>query len=818
MAIWDGKGRTRSKPSAPTRGPSPERGSHRGNRVDWAHCRFAAEIFKLSDDRSEWVKVHPHVLSVTVARRDSHHQQQSTSMASATATMHAAPSTSHIAELSAANLRHQNVFSAPIFKDTEIRRHSDRFVYWKAEDTGIYALNVVSKEDIDQFCAVASGMPATSPSTSESRSSASSEPALMRWQAKMASGMSARHGRVVDEKPNAFSDCFIVFRGLDVLQILDKDGRALMTTSACELVISLNLPQLIVYASFPMKMLALQFRSEPELREFVHTVLNESSKQLANPSNTSPIAWLSGSLDIINSAIRAPGARAATGMHSMTASTSSSGIDMSADPRLPGNAAAGKAKQYIEALYTLKYILISRMGSLKGSLPDMKFSDYVFPIELRARVETAHLPHYVHLYCCIHTQFLIRKTLYEIVENDNILRSMEPPAMPPAMTSSSSSSLSSNNNIDPARAAADEKLLKSIVELVQTEEAFVADIDKLLLQYVRPAKLELLECVDRLHKMHAQFLTSLQDAGGDLLTAQSSKVLQTAQIKDSVMRIGVLFVNKCNKFKMYAEYSAAYLRFHHLHHNDPKLKQHLEDLNASGQHKESIQSLLIKPIQRVLKYPLFLEQIRDCCIKDSHEQKQVVQALRRMQTLATYVNEMQRIHEEYGAEIDRLSKLPEIAQSSTLWMHLHDLHIFAHMKWLPPGEKRYSECAAFVFTSLILILGPQPTGKKKQRPYKIFPITQVEITEFMPLPGADPMPPTDCENPTYYYFSLIHNANRDKPELPADESVYHIACCYADIKTQFVKCFKKATKLYQRNKPRPISGSSQSDWGYASGH
>lgn len=83
-------------------------------------------------------------------------------------------------------------------------------------------------------------------------------------------------------------------------------------------------------------------------------------------------------------------------------------------------------------------------------------------------------------------------------------------------------------------------------------------------QYVKPGNLTFLDCTEKLIKTHAVFFTSLQDASGDLLTASSSQSLDYTQIKDAVMRISALFINKCNKFKIYSEYSAAYLRFQHL--------------------------------------------------------------------------------------------------------------------------------------------------------------------------------------------------------------------------------------------------------------
>ncbi|VDK53042.1 unnamed protein product [Gongylonema pulchrum] len=137
-----------------------------------------------------------------------------------------------------------------------------------------------------------------------------------------------------------------------------------------------------------------------------------------------------------------------------------------------------------------------------------------------------------------------------------------------------------------------------------------------------------------------------------------------------MIRISALFVNKCGKFKIYSDYSAAYLRFQQNKKERVAIETRLEKLNISGEQSESAQSLLIKPIQRVLKYPLFLQQIRDNCAKvllhflrfiqklyasGSVERQQSEQALTRMQALAEYVNEMQRLTEQYGPAIEEIS-------------------------------------------------------------------------------------------------------------------------------------------------------------------
>uniref|UniRef100_A0AC34GEL7 Uncharacterized protein n=1 Tax=Panagrolaimus sp. ES5 TaxID=591445 RepID=A0AC34GEL7_9BILA len=192
------------------------------------------------------------------------------------------------------------------------------------------------------------------------------------------------------------------------------------------------------------------------------------------------------------------------------------------------------------------------------------------------------------------------------------------------------------------------------------------------------------------------------------------------------------------------------------------------------------------------------------------EQRQCIQALNRMQTLATYVNEMQRIHEEYGSELERLAKLPELEEKN-LWMDLRDLFMFAHLKWILPGEKKYTDCVAFVFMSLVLVLGPATVGKKKQpRLHKIFPIWEIEANE-LDSEVTSLASSSGTNDSSQHYFTINHLGPASQGEI-----IYPISCCHVDIKTHFIKSVKKALRVYLKQKPRPISGSSQSDWGYSS--
>ena len=76
--------------------------------------------------------------------------------------------------------------------------------------------------------------------------------------------------------------------------------------------------------------------------------------------------------------------------------------------------------------------------------------------------------------------------------------------------------------------------------------------------------------------------------------------------------------------------------------------------NPNQQQANTLESYLIKPIQRILKYPLLLQQLKSLAPNPSEEQNHLTDALSGMENVAEHINEMQRIHEEYGAIFDHL--------------------------------------------------------------------------------------------------------------------------------------------------------------------
>lgn len=84
------------------------------------------------------------------------------------------------------------------------------------------------------------------------------------------------------------------------------------------------------------------------------------------------------------------------------------------------------------------------------------------------------------------------------------------------------------------------------------------------------------------------------------------------------------------------------------------LQEFLQSKNPRQEHSSTLESYLIKPIQRILKYPLLLLQLKNLTDPYCDEHMHLVEALKGMEKVAEHINEMQRIHEEYGAIFDHL--------------------------------------------------------------------------------------------------------------------------------------------------------------------
>uniref|UniRef100_A0A8R1DRM7 DH domain-containing protein n=1 Tax=Caenorhabditis japonica TaxID=281687 RepID=A0A8R1DRM7_CAEJA len=343
------------------------------------------------------------------------------------------------------------------------------------------------------------------------------------------------------------------------------------------------------------------------------------------------------------------------------------------------------------------------------------------------------------------------------------------------------------------------KLAMALHELLITEKKYVADLKEmndvfLCMRQVR----DIMHAAIRLYKMQLSFVESLEEAIGDI-TRQD---ISTPQIRDSVMRVCAVFINKCADFKIYAEYAAGYHLLQHEIKTKKELLSKLEAVNSTREQHCSWESRMIKPVQRIVQYPLLLKTIADALPKEARERAQVDAALQKMQTNAEYVNEMQRLNEDYAHCIESVRRAHEaMLTEKGLRLDTRELLVFAHIKWRDAPAEHY---VVFVFHSLILLLPSYARKEIKMKWTRVLPINEVDINEM----------PNDALNLKLYH-AAFEGANGQLSHSNPN-TVYHIECCQSQLKQHLIKNIKKARAAFSRESHRPLSGSSQSDGGYVS--
>ena len=102
-----------------------------------------------------------------------------------------------------------------------------------------------------------------------------------------------------------------------------------------------------------------------------------------------------------------------------------------------------------------------------------------------------------------------------------------------------------------------------------------------------------------------------------------------------------------------------------MHQNNQHLKDFLAARNPRHQHSSSFESYLIKPVQRILKYPLLLQQLSLYSNTNGDHPQQVLvpteifklkQAISMMNDIGEYMNGMQQLYEDFGQSFEQIIK------------------------------------------------------------------------------------------------------------------------------------------------------------------
>ncbi|KAM4620970.1 rho guanine nucleotide exchange factor TIAM1-like [Polymixia lowei] len=320
------------------------------------------------------------------------------------------------------------------------------------------------------------------------------------------------------------------------------------------------------------------------------------------------------------------------------------------------------------------------------------------------------------------------------------LHDMKPLECPMSSSSSSSSSSLSPSPVSaipPAAGTATQrqlshadKLRKVINELVETEKTYVKDLSCLIERYLTPLQKEHFLTQDELDvlfgnlgemvEFQVEFLQTLED--GIRLVSDLDKLERVEQFKKVLFSLGGSFLYYADRFKIYSAFCASHTKVPKVlakAKTDPDFKAFLAERNPRQQHSSTLESYLIKPIQRVLKYPLLLRELYSLTDPDSDEHYHLDVAMKAMNKVASHINEMQKLHEEYGAVFDQLINEQTADKKEVADLSMGDLLLHATVVWInPPSSlvkgKKDPELAAFVFKTAVVFVYKDCSKQRKK--------------------------------------------------------------------------------------------------------
>ncbi|KAL1261189.1 hypothetical protein QQF64_009016 [Cirrhinus molitorella] len=397
------------------------------------------------------------------------------------------------------------------------------------------------------------------------------------------------------------------------------------------------------------------------------------------------------------------------------------------------------------------------------------------------------------------------------------LHEMNPSSEGVSSPSGPESSSLPQSNATPRQLSDADKLRKVICELVETERTYVKDLNCLIGRYLTPLQKESFLSQDELDvlfgnlpemlEFQVEFLKTLED--GTRLVPDLEKLERVEEFKKILFSLGGSFLYYADRFKIYSAFCASHTKVPKVlvkAKTDAAFKAFLDERNPKQQHSSTLESYLIKPIQRVLKYPLLLRELHSLTDPDSEEHYHLNVAMKAMNTVASHINEMQKIHEEFGAVFDLLISEQSGDKKEVADLSMGDLLLHSSVTWINPSSslgkcKKEPQLATFVFKTAVVFICKDYSKQKKKMggshrasvsgeerdPFRFRHMIPTDALQVRTLSNTDGESAAVCE--------IIHVKSESEGR---PERVFQLCCSSPESKKDFLKTVHSILRDKQR--------------------
>eukprot|EP00117_Sycon_ciliatum_P007188 scpid55440/ scgid10404/ Pleckstrin homology domain-containing family G member 1 len=203
-----------------------------------------------------------------------------------------------------------------------------------------------------------------------------------------------------------------------------------------------------------------------------------------------------------------------------------------------------------------------------------------------------------------------------------------------------------------------------IRELVETERTYVTDLSDVIRGYYEylPGYYKPRECCEL--PMSAEERDLLFSNLGDLVQLNASLLGCFENASGRPEQIAACFLDREEEFKIYAQYCINYVQAmdtFNLLLKRPRAEEYFQHCQLTLGHTLPLDSFLLKPVQRILKYPLLLNSLIKQYTKFHDLSEEIRQLLlsahMTMSNLAQYINEVKQAKEESKRTEEILSQI-----------------------------------------------------------------------------------------------------------------------------------------------------------------
>ncbi|KAK7904806.1 hypothetical protein WMY93_017413 [Mugilogobius chulae] len=257
----------------------------------------------------------------------------------------------------------------------------------------------------------------------------------------------------------------------------------------------------------------------------------------------------------------------------------------------------------------------------------------------------------------------------------------------------------------PKHMSVTERLRKVIQELVDTEKSYVKDLTCLFEIYLKPLQRETFLTLDEMESLFGSLPEMLDFQGVFLQTLEERiasspdfSTLETpSQFKKLLFSLGGSFLYYADHFKLYSGFCA----------NHIKVQKVLERAKTDQAFKEFLDA----------RNPT--SSTRPLWNADSEEHYHLSEALKAMEKVASHINEMQKIYEDYGAVFDQLVAEQSGHDKEVTEISMGEFLMHSSAVWLNPhpslGRMRKDpEMTVFVFKKAVILVYRESNKLKKK--------------------------------------------------------------------------------------------------------